>query len=551
MRPRIKIVSILCIIPLLWISPTFGQKMEFSRSDSLRGMLGPARTCFDVRYYELDIEVFPKKKSIKGTVKMHFDLLEQSTQLQLDLFRNMRIDSIMCNGQVLNYYREEDAFFVDILHLNIGHWVMNIHYHGTPVVGKMLPWDGGFLWTSDQTGSPWITVACEGTGASLWWPNKDHLSDEPDSLSLVCTVPNPLQCISNGTLLKVTPISTDKTSYLWKVHYPINNYNVTLNIGSYSHFSDTFVYENDDKLTLDYYVMPYNLEKAKIHFKQVGRVLEAYAHYLGPYPYVKDGYALVETPYLGMEHQGAIAYGNKYQRGYLGGMQPKDMHQDYIIVHETGHEYFGNWISCKDHAEMWIHESFTTYLESLYVEYFRGKEDALRYLQFQRPFIKNKTPLLGPLGVNYDDWGSSDIYYKGSWMLQTLRTGMGNDEIWFGSLRSMIEELGNQTVTSDEIIDFFNRKSDFVWDGFFKHYLQYAELPVLVWKKAKSEKQIALKWESPVDHFELPLHWDTMGELISLSPGTNKWTYISSRYWDQNIIQSIRSRYLISIREEK
>jgi aminopeptidase N len=351
--------------------------------------------------------------------------------------------------------------------------------------------------------------------------------------------------------MNVTRISDDKTRFHWKVHYPINNYNVTLNIGDYAHFSDTLLYETGEKLALDYYVMPYNLDKAKIHFKQVAGVLEAYAHYLGPYPYITDGYALVETPYLGMEHQGAIAYGNKYQRGYLGGMQPQDMHQDYIIVHETGHEYFGNWISCKDHAEMWIHESFTTYLESLYVEYFRGKEDALRYLQFQRPFIRNKSPMLGPLGVNYDDWGSSDIYYKGSWVLQTLRTGIGNDGIWFSSLRKMMEELGNRTVTTQEVIDFFNRQSGSVWDGFFEHYLQHAELPILVWKEDKRNKRIALKWESPVLDFELPLHWDIKDDRISISPGTSKWTHISSRYWDQDVIQSIRSRYLIKIREDK
>lgn len=548
---KIKIALLLCFIPFVGVRPVFGQKMEFSRADSLRGTLGPARTCFDVNYYELDIEVFPASKSIQGKVKMHFDLLEASTELQLDLFRNMVIDSITCNGQLLQYSREEDAFFVDIRHLNLGQWAMTIHYHGAPVIGKMLPWDGGFLWTSDQNGTPWITVACEGTGASLWWPNKDHLSDEPDSLSLECTVPNPLQCISNGRLVNVTQISDDKTRFHWKVHYPINNYNVTLNIGDYAHFSDTMLYETGEKLALDYYVLPYNLEKAKIHFKQVAGVLEAYAHYLGPYPYIMDGYALVETPYLGMEHQGAIAYGNKYQRGYLGGMQPQDMHQDYIIVHETGHEYFGNWISCKDHAEMWIHESFTTYLESLYVEYFRGKEDALRYLQFQRPFIRNKSPMLGPMGVNYDDWGSSDIYYKGSWMLQTLRAGIGNDGIWFSSLRNMMEELGNQTVTTQEVIDFFNLQSGSVWDGFFEHYLQHAELPILVWKEDKRDKRIALKWDSPVPHFELPLHWDFMNDRFSISPGTNKWTYISSRYWDQNVIQSIKSRYLIKIKEEK
>lgn len=522
----------------------------FTRADSLRGGLREERTCFDVKYYDLRLEIIPEHRAIKGRVTIFFELIKRSKAIQIDLFRNMVIDRIESGSDSLKYTREEDAVFIDVSKFAPGKHDITVHYSGVPTTGKMLPWDGGFLWTSDKDGNPWITVACEGLGASAWWPNKDHLSDEPDSLFLECTVPSGLQCISNGTPLGHTDSADGKTSWKWKVHYPINNYNVTLNIGRYAHFSDTFHCQNGDVLPLDYYVMPYNLEKAKKHFIQVHDVLAAFEHYLGPYPYIRDGYALVETPYLGMEHQGAIAYGNKYLRGYLGGRQPSDMDQDYIILHETGHEYFGNWVSCSDHAEMWIHESFTTYLEALFVEYHMGREDALRYLQYQRPFIRNNSPMLGPSGVNYQDWGSSDIYYKGAWMLQTLREGFDNDSLWWATLRGIVKDLGNQTITSDELTNYINNKSHRNWDLFFKQYLERAKIPDLLWRSLPNG-QVQLKWSSAVDGFDLPLHWSTDGKVVRVDPNTDTWISVGADEWSDQVPGELMGRYLITVKRSE
>jgi aminopeptidase N len=542
------LITIICTLLVL---PGLTQRDEFTRADTLRGALRPERTCFDVHYYVLELEVFHEKKKIEGRVDMHFHLLENHPVIQVDLFDNMRMDSIVMEGVRLDFYREANAIFVQLPHeLQPGAHEISMYYGGVPIQGKMLPWDGGVMWTTNKAGAPWIGVACEGTGASLWWPNKDHLSDEPDSVLIRCTVQEPLQCIANGSFLGSKLVDGDKKQWEWKVSYPINNYNVTLNIGDYAHFSDTFACGNGIQLPLDYYVMPYNLVKAKEHFKQVPDVLRAFEFYLGPYPFPEDGYALVETPYLGMEHQGAIAYGNRYQRGYLGGMQPSDMDQDYIIVHETAHEYFGNWISCSDHAEMWIHESFATYMESLFVEYYMGKEDALRYLRYQKSSIRNNTPLVGPLGVNFQNWGSSDIYYKGAWVLQTLRAGLNDDEAWFKMLRAMMTKFGNQVIHSGQIVDFVTENTKYPWGGFFDHYLYKAELPVLKWRKL-SDDLIALKWESEVDAFNLPLHWIAGDQNISVFPVTQEWVVMDSRNWNGDVERYLNDAYLIKIKESR
>ena len=525
------------------------QGSSFSRKDSLRGALRIERTCYDVHFYELDIRLDPVKRHLGGQVTMAFELLHHSEFLQIDLFENMHIDRIEWRGAALDFHREYNAVFVDIKALQPGQHEMNIRYGGEVTRGRVLPWDGGFLWTTDREGNPWITVACEGTGASLWWPNKDHLSDEPDSMIIRCTVPDSLFCVSNGSFLGSFPAENGMKRYDWKVHYPINNYNVTVNVGKYAHFTDTFIMETGEALALDFYVMPYNLNKAKVHFKQVHDVLAALEYYFGPYPFPKDGYALVETPYLGMEHQGAIAYGNKYMRGYLGGRQPADMDQDYIILHETGHEYFGNLISCRDHAEMWIHESFTTYLESLFVEYHMSKEDALRYLLYQRPYIKNSSPMLGPLHVNFDDWGHSDVYYKGAWMLQTLRAGLNNDPLWFDILKSMTSEFAYKTISSDDMIQYISKKSRRDWTAFFEHYLRHAGLPVLLMKKI-DDATTALKWDSPVPGFDLPLHWSSESGFHSAYPGTDTWTHVPTASLGEEAMEELVSRYLIKVKSE-
>ncbi len=381
---------------------------QFSLADTLRGALRPERTGFDVHYYELHLEVSPAERYIEGHVNMDYRVVHPTQRLQIDLFKNLQIDSIKQAGRHLPYERIANAVFIDLPAqlLTGSRHRMTIWYGGKPIAAKNAPWDGGFVWSLDHKDRTWVGIACEGTGASLWWPNKDHLSDEPDSMLVSVTVPKRLFVASNGNLREEVELDNRyQKRYDWFVSYPINNYNISLGIGSYVHFDSTYVAFDGEVLELDYYVLDYNEDRARKQFRQVGPMLAAYEHYFGKYPFWQDGYALIETPFLGMEHQSAIAYGNRYMRGYLGGLIPDDMDWDYIIIHETGHEYFGNSISVADHAEMWIHESFTTYMETLYVEYRYGKKDALRYIGTQRPFIQNESPILGPSGVNFDDFG--------------------------------------------------------------------------------------------------------------------------------------------------
>ncbi len=504
----------------------FYDDYSFSRADSLRGQLRPERTCFDVTYYELNIGIDVSKQFIKGYVDIYFDVLESTQTIQLDLFENMTINEISWYDQPVTYTRVHNAVFVhfpDKMEKGFSS-TLRVAYEGYPVKAPNAPWDGGFAWKQDAEGNPWVGVACEGDGASLWWPCKDHLSDEPDSMLINVAVPAGLVCISNGDLRKTNRLNDGYNVFSWFVSYPINTYNVTVNIGKYVHFSDTYIALDGDSLRCDYYVLPYNLEKAKKHFRQVHDVLRCYEHYFGKYPFWNDGYALVETPYLGMEHQSCIAYGNNYKRGYLGGMIPRDMNWDYIIVHETGHEYFGNAVSVKDHAEMWIHESFTTYMEALFVEYTMSYKDAIRYLESQRHFIRNLEPILGPLDVNFDRWRASDHYFKGAWILHTLRNAIADDTLFFGILRSFYDTYKFKTCTTRDFIDIVNKKTGKDWSLFFKQYLTYPGVPRLLYevKEAGNDLVVKFKWEADVAGFDMPVLVGREGNYTRIEPVTTE-----------------------------
>jgi len=468
------------------------QYREFTQADSLRGSLRPERTCTDILYYDLDISFDIEEKTIEGSNSIHFAFDGTAKTIQLDLFENLAINKI-------------------------------VYYEGKPIIAKSAPWDGGFVWSEDSFGNPWIAVACEGTGASAWWPNKDHLYDEPDSMRMQFSVPSELYCVSNGNLVG-TESKEGMTSYTWTVSYPINNYNVTFNIAKYAYFSDTYISKDGDSLQLDYYVLPQNLEKAKEHFKQVPGVLESFEHYFDKYPFWDDGFALVETPYLGMEHQSAIAYGNKYMRGYLGGMIPPEMDWDYIIVHETGHEYFGNSVSTKDHAEMWIHESFTTYMEALYVEYHYGYEKVDRYLSYQRRHM-NSEPIIGPLGVNYDEWNGSDMYFKGSWILHTLRHVINDDDKWFGLIKQFYKNNKYKNITSQDFFLFTKMYLEVNYDKFFQQYLYNAAIPKLVYtlEEGNGSNSFRYKWEADVKGFVMPVEIEVAGQNFRLNCSSDKW----------------------------
>lgn len=505
--------KIVLLCASLWVAlglygqKDFYQSYKFTAADTLRGMMRSERSAYDVTFYDLNIRINPRRQELSGWVDIFYDALADFTRLQIDLYRNMTLDSIQFNGKSLEFEREYDAVFVNFPEQKKQtSGKFRVFYHGRPTTANNPPWDGGFVWGSDRRGRPWIGVACEGDGASLWWPNKDHLSDEPDSMSIRVSVPKELHCIANGNLRKKVN-QGDYQRWDWFVSYPINNYNVTVNIANYTHFSDVYTAEDGSELPLDYYVLDYNEETAKEHFEQVKPMLACYEKYFGKYPFWNDGFAMVETPYLGMEHQSAIAYGNRYMRGYLGGMIPAGMDWDYIIIHETGHEYFGNSISCNDLAEMWIHESFTTYMESLYVECEYGYEDAVGYLVSQRPYIDNEEPILGPRDVNWEDWEGSDHYYKGAWMLHTLRHALQNNELWFDLLKSFYQEHAISNVTTADFVNWVNDKTEQNWDPFFEQYLEYPEVPVLEYRTTQDGKdlKVDLRWQCDVQSFAMPV----------------------------------------------
>lgn len=533
-------------------STDFYQHHTFTRADTLRGSLRPERTCYDVHYYGLQLRVDTRKKMIRGEVEIAFTTVTDFQRLQIDLFENMTIDRIVMGGKELSYQREYNAVFVDFPNLqqagDMGSFT--VHYYGKPTVASNPPWDGGFVWSEDKRGRDWIAVACEGDGASLWWPNKDHLSDEPDSMLISLTVPSELMAVANGNLREVE--EEDKyTRYDWFVSYPIDNYNVTLNIGHYAHFSDEYYAADGDTLALDYYVLDYNEDRARKHFQQVHSVLACYEKYLDKYPFWEDGFALVETPYLGMEHQSAIAYGNQYMRGYLGGMIPNDMNWDYIIVHETGHEYFGNSIGVADLAEMWIQESFTTYLEAVYVEYTMSYEDAIRYLVKQQLYIYNQEPIIGPLGVNWEDWGGSDHYFKGAWVLHTLRNAIGDDEKWWAIFKGFYQKHALSLVTTQDFIDYVNEATGKDWQPFFQQYLHYPQPPVLEYRLEQQGKKlkVSYRWAADAEGFEMPILLGNKEKMIRVNPSTSKWQETTLFNTTVSEFTVAMDRFLVKVKE--
>ena len=517
MKHFIKIIaivanSLLLAVPVQGQEGYFSEK-EFTRYDTLRGALNPYRTCYDVYFYDLSIKFFPDQKRIKGHNTIHFVAERNFDTLQVDLFSNMEIDSMVHDGRQLSYFRDSNFVFVQFKETipEKSKQRLKIYYKGKPRIAPKPPWDGGFDWDKDDSGRHWIGVACEGTGASLWWPNKDHLSEEPDSMNITCQVPDELTCVANGDLREKTKLPDGYQAFHWFVENPINNYNVTINIAHYEHFR-RFYYSpyTKDSLKLDYYVLDYNLDTAKKHFRQVPGMLECFDKYFGPFPFPEDGYALVETPYWGMEHQGAIAYGNNYKNTALG--------FDFIILHETGHEWWGNSVSTHDHGEMWIHEAFTTYMEAVYLECRDSYELAVEYLNTQREKIRNKHPVLGPVDVNYTDWPASDMYYKGTWMLHTLRNSINNDSLWFAILRGLTKTYHQTIVNSDSIINYINNRTPRDYTHFFGQYLKHPEPPRFVYKVKKSggKTTIRYQWKVDVPEYKMPIEVLVDGETHRL-----------------------------------
>lgn len=481
-------------------------KKSFSRADSLRGELSTLRSCYDVNYYHLTVKLNIEKRFISGSNEFRFTATKDFTRLQIDLFDNLKIEKIVYKGLTLPFTREFNAVFIDFPKAikNGTRDSFTVFYSGNPVVAQKAPWDGGFIFSTDPAGKPWVSTAVQGLGASSWWPTKDHLSDEPDSMLISVSVPRGLKNISNGRLRQIAEEPDGFTRFDWFVSNPINNYSVAMNVGDYVHFSDSYQGE-EGLLSLDYWVLPANLEKAKVHFpRNVKPMMKSFEHWFGPYPFYGDGYKLIETPYLGMEHQSAVAYGNGYQNGYLG----NDLSDsgwgkkwDFIIIHETGHEWFGNSVTCRDIADMWIHEGFTSYSEGLYVESQFGKKAGQEYIAGTRKNIANKSPIIGHYHVNKE--GSGDMYSKGSNVLHTIRTIINNDSKWRTILRGLNKKFYHKTVTTEEIVKYMSDASGIDLKPILGQYLYFSNLPRLELKK--NGERIEARWKSDVKGFSMPI----------------------------------------------
>ncbi len=503
------------------------QPSVFTHADSLRGMMSPERTCYDITYYHLDIKVDTASRSVSGSNRVVFRAVNDFDRMQVDLFENMKIDRIEGdNGKTLPYTRDGNAFFISFPQkLAKGTTrAVTIQYSGAPQVAANPPWSGGFTWTKDKDGNPWIVVTCQETGASLWWPNKDHQSDEPDSMLLSVTVPAGLTNVSNGRLRATTELPGGWKRFDWFISYPINSYNVTINIGKFVHFGEVF--DGAEKLTLDYYVKPYNLEKAKEQFQQVKPMMECYEKRFGAYPFPRDGYKLVESPHLGMEHQSAVAYGNNYVQGYRGtGSSEAGVKFDFIIIHETAHEWWGNSVTSQDIADMWIHESFGAYAEAVYVECLFGYEEAMKYVNGKKPNVQNRAPIIGTYNVHKR--GAGDMYDKGQLVLNTLRHVIDNDNLWWEIVKGLAVDFRHSIVTAEDVFASINKKTGRDYGYFFEQYFKKAKIPVLELMLTKSGDDVTLRyrWGADVEGFAMPVKVTTAKGMYSvINPTTSSQT---------------------------
>jgi aminopeptidase N len=507
-------------------------QQKFTFEDTLRGSITAQRAWWDLRFYDLKVKVDPSNKFISGSNSIRFTVLNSNEKyFQIDLQPPMVLDSVRYLNAKLNFTKKgSNAYFIDVSSLNLQKglsYIIESVFSGKPKIAIRAPWDGGFSWSKDVAGRPFVATSCQNLGSSIWWPCKDHMYDEPDSMNITVTVPGKLWNVSNGQLTAMQLDANGNRTTTWKVKNPINNYGVNINIGAYETFSEVFLGEKGP-LKCSYYVLPENLEKAKKQFADAGRTLKAFEHWFGPYPFYEDGYKLVEVPYLGMEHQSSVTYGNKYANGYLG----RDLSGtgwglkwDFIIVHESGHEWFANNITYKDIADMWIHESFTNYSETLFTEYYYGLAAGQDYVIGTRRNITNDKPIIGQYDVNEE--GSSDMYYKGGNMLHTIRHVVDNDEKFRGILRGLNADFYHQTVTTAQIENYISQKAGIDFSKVFDQYLRTTKIPRLVVKKEK--KCTKYRWENTIEGFSMPVKVSLdNGKEIFLEP-TSEWKEVRAK----------------------
>lgn len=495
---------------------------EFTRQDSLRGTITPEREWWDLTYYHLQVEVIPGEKRIIGSNTVQYQVLEGHNRMQIDLQAPLKITKVMQNGKELDFTSEGNAHFIALTEpQNVGDVKeLVIYYEGKPREAVRAPWDGGFSWRKDANGTDFIATSCQGLGASVWWPCKDHMYDEVDSMDISVEVPEHLTDVSNGQLVKVDRNRKKKTrTFHWTVKNPINNYGINLNIGNYVNWEETYKGEKGD-LQVNYWALEVDENEAKEQFKEVPRMLKAFEYWFGPYPFYEDGYKLVQTPYLGMEHQSSVTYGNGFKNGYLG----RDLSStgwglkfDFIIVHESGHEWFANNVTHKDMADMWIHESFTNYSESLFLDYFFGKEAGQEYVRGTRTAIANTKPMIGPYGVNYEGY-PGDVYYKGGNMLNTLRTIVNDDEQWRGVLRGLGEQFYHKTVHTSDVENYMAEYLNLDLKAFFNQYLRDRRVPTLEYYF--KDGKLYYRWINSISSFNMPVDVNVGEQGIRLIPST-------------------------------
>jgi aminopeptidase N len=524
-----KTISILtCFLAFLWLSERGVAQQVFTHADTLRGSITPERAWWDLTYYHLQIKITPKDSTISGSTHIQYKVLKPAQTLQVDLQAPLRIVKVEQDGQVLSFRQDGSAYFVTLKKSQQtgSQESVTVHYSGKPIVARRPPWDGGFTWATDTTGQHFIATSCQGLGASAWWPCKDHMYDEPDSMLISVTVPKELTEVSNGNLRQVVENTDGTHTFHWFVANPINNYGVNVNVARYVHWSETYPGEKGP-LALNFYALPEHEQAARKQFKQAHQMLKAFEHWFGPYPFYEDGYKLVETPYLGMEHQSSVTYGNGFQNGYRG----RDLSGtgwglkwDFIIVHESGHEWFANNITYQDIADMWVHESFTNYSESLFTEYYYGKEAGAAYVIGTRKIIKNDSPIVGVYNVNVS--GSGDMYPKGGNMLHTIRQIVNNDEKWRQILRGLNQTFYHQVVTGTQIEAYMSQQAGCNLQKVFDQYLRDVRIPVLEYRTKHGK--LAYRWANCVPQFDMPIRVKVgKDETYQLLKPTTEWQTLS------------------------
>jgi aminopeptidase N len=524
---RVSIVSLALLATIAHSTPLIAQGVQkFTHADTLRGSNGPARAWWKTTFYDLHVRVHPADSSIAGYNGIVYRVLQPSQEMQIDLQPPMIVDSMIQDGRSVTYHRDGNALFVALTKTQRtgDRNAITVYYHGKPVSAKNPPWDGGYIWRRDSLGNMWTATANEGLGASVWWPNKDILSEEPDSQRIAITVPDPMVDVSNGRLRSTTHNRDGTTTFEWFVVSPINNYSVSVNAGTYAHFSEVFNGEAG-KLSMDYWPLAYHLDAAREQFKQATSMMTCFEHWFGPFPWYEDGYKLVEAPHLGMEHQSAVAYGNGYRNGYRGTDLSRTGHGlkwDFIIVHESAHEWWGNSITDKDGADMWVHESFANYSESLYTECREGTKAGAEYQIGTRRLVKNDSPIVGQYGVN--DEGSGDKYYKGGNMLHTIRQIVDNDEKWRAILRGAQKTFRHQTIMGSQLEAYISGESGVNLSKVFDQYLRTTKIPVLEYRVDAAT--LSYRWANVVPGFDMPLRVALGGGAYTRIRPATTWQFL-------------------------